>query len=573
MLYEHNQVVYKNLCSALETQNKVMVLACTGHGKTYIVKELLEDSGANALVLCIGKEIKDNWEALTPNITAVTYHGFSRMANAPEYSMVVIDEAHHSGSPVWGKKIKAYMDQHPNTKFIGLTADAHRYSDGGRDMTEELFDGNAVYGLTLSEAISQNILPSFKYVCAWIQVEATLKDIQQKKASRGVQSAVLDKLISRLQYTAENTSNITRILKENMPAGKRKGILFVDSIDSIKEGVELAKANFSSPVWAIHSKQSDILNQDNRKAFDNVEEGWLVTVNKVNEGLHLNSVNTIIMLRRTQSPTVFFQQLGRAMSTDNLGQDVVVFDFVGNHKTLKTIAVETGKFFGFGDARQAGDNLPQVIVDSYTQEAVALLRHIEELLGKAPNWTPEEDKYVLEHYAVDGPQSCAKALNRNKDSVINRACFLGVKYLEKWTPEKEAYLISHYCTDGAESCAKALGKTELAVRIRARKLGLVKMNTWSREEDEYLIQHYSVDGMEQCVKALGRKKESIYARVQKLGLVHANCWSPEEIAYLDEHYPKEGAAGCATALGANKRSRVHDGQEAENKRKRLALAC
>ena len=548
MLYAHNQEVYKNLCNALETQNKVMVLACTGHGKTYIVKELLENTMADALVLCTGKEIKNNWESLASNVTAITYHGFSRMTNPPEYPVVVIDEAHHSGSPVWGKKIKAYMDQHPSTKFIGLTADAHRYSDGGRDMTKELFDGNAVYGLTLSEAISQNVLPSFKYVCAWIQVEAALKDIQQKKASRGLQSAVLDKLISRLQYTAENTSNITRILREHMPAGKRKGILFVDSIDSIKEGVELAKANFSSPVWAIHSKQSDILNQDNRKAFDNAGEGWLVTVNKVNEGLHLNSVNTIIMLRRTQSPTVFFQQLGRAMSTDNLGQDVVVFDFVGNHKTLKTIAVGPGEFFGFGGERQeTGNKLPQVIIDSYTREALALLERIEDSLQCF--WSSQDEKYLIENYPQYGAEECAKFLGRTKAAVKSKARELGLIVPNGWTPKEKKYLIENYPKYGAKECAKFLGRSKRAVWFKAREIGLTTSDRWTPEEEKYLIENYPKYGAKECAKFLGRPEGTVIAKAHKLGLRAPKGWTPKEIEYLIENHSKYGAKECAKFLG------------------------
>lgn len=548
MLYAHNQEVYKNLCNALETQNKVMVLACTGHGKTYIVKELLENTMADALVLCTGKEIKNNWESLASNVTAITYHGFSRMTNPPEYPVVVIDEAHHSGSPVWGKKIKAYMDQHPSTKFIGLTADAHRYSDGGRDMTEELFGGNAVYGLTLSEAISQNVLPSFKYVCAWIQVEAALKDIQRKKASRGVQNAVLDKLISRLQYTIENTSNITRILKEHMPAGKRKGILFVDSIDSIKEGVELAKANFSSTVWAIHSKQSDIINQDNRKAFDNAEEGWLVTVNKVNEGLHLNSVNTIIMLRRTQSPTVFFQQLGRAMSTDNLGQNVVVFDFVGNHKTLKTIAVESGKFFGFGGERQeTGNKFPQVIIDSYTREALALLERIEDSLQCF--WSSQDEKYLIENYPQYGAEECAIFLGRTKAAVKSKARELGLIVPNGWTPKEKKYLIENYHKYGAEECAKFLGRTKEAVKHKAREIGLTTSGRWTPEEEKYLIENYPKYGTKECAKFLGRPEGTVIAKAHKLGLRAPKGWTPKEIEYLIENHSKYGAKECAKFLG------------------------
>ena len=260
-----------------------------------------------------------------------------------------------------------------------------------------------------------------------------------------------------------------------MPAGKRKGILFVDSIDSIKEGVELAKANFSSPVWAIHSKQSDIINQDNRKAFDNAEEGWLVTVNKVNEGLHLNAVSTIIMLRRTQSPTVFFQQLGRAMSTDNLGQNVVVFDFVGNHKTLKTIAVEPGKFFGFGEERQeTGNRLPQVIVDSYTQEALALLERIEDNFQCF--WSPQDEKYLIENYHKYGVKECAKFLGRTKDAVKAKAHELGLRAPRGWTPEEIEYLTKNYPKYGAKECAKFLGRVEKTVRNKAHELGIKFQN-------------------------------------------------------------------------------------------------
>lgn len=378
MLYAHNQVVFDDLCDALKTHNKVMVLACTGHGKTYIIKELLEKTEQRALVICTGKEIKENWKSLTEQIDAVTYSGFSRMENPSAYPIVIIDEAHHAGARVWGAKITEYMTRHPATKFIGLTADGKRYSDGGRDMTDELFDGNAVYGLTLSEAIAQGVLPPFKYVCAWIQVESKVKELREKLNGYSGNKAILDKLISKLQYTAENTDNISRILNENMPTGERKSIIFVDSIANIGEGVKIAQDNFSSPVWAIHSEQSDFINHENRNAFDGVKEGWLVTVNKVNEGLHLNAVNTIIMLRRTQSPTVFFQQLGRAMSINNFGKNVVIFDFVGNHRTLKTIAVEVSEYLGIGEKQEVADGkVVQVIIDSYTQEALDLLKSIE----------------------------------------------------------------------------------------------------------------------------------------------------------------------------------------------------
>lgn len=556
MLYAHNQVVFDDLCDALKTHNKVMVLACTGHGKTYIIKELLEKTEQRALVICTGKEIKENWKSLTEQIDAVTYSGFSRMENPSAYPIVIIDEAHHTGARVWGAKITEYMTRHPATKFIGLTADAKRYSDGGRDMTDELFDGNAVYGLTLSEAIAQGVLPPFKYVCAWIQVESKVKELREKLNGYSGNKAILDKLISKLQYTAENSDNISRILNENMPTGARKGIIFVDSIANIEEGVKIAQDNFSSPVWKIHSEQSDFVNQKNRNAFDDAKKGWLVTVNKVNEGLHLNAVNTIIMLRRTQSPTVFFQQLGRAMSINNFGKDVVIFDFVGNHRTLKTIAVEAGEFLGLAERDEtANGKIVQVIIDSYTQEALELLKSIEKKL--AGGWPKEEDEYLITHYHTDGTKKCANMLGRTEAAVFARAVILGLtKPMVRWTHEQEEYLIEHYQTNAAQKCADILGKTKNAVQGKAGTLGLTRIKVdWTHEQDEYLAEHYLTDGAKKCAEALGRTYSSIQNRVRKLGLTTQRRrriiidWLPEHEEYLVEHFQTDGAQKCADALG------------------------
>ena len=553
MLYAHNQVVFDDLCDALKTHNKVMVLACTGHGKTYIIKELLEKTEQRALVICTGKEIKENWKSLTEQIDAVTYSGFSRMENPSAYPIVIIDEAHHAGARVWGAKITEYMTRHPATKFIGLTADAKRYSDGGRDMTDELFDGNAVYGLTLSEAIAQGVLPPFKYVCAWIQVESKVKELREKLNGYSGNKAILDKLISKLQYTTENTDNISRILNENMPTGERKGIIFVDSIANIGEGVKIAQDNFSSPVWAIHSEQSDLVNQENRNAFDDAKKGWLVTVNKVNEGLHLNAVNTIIMLRRTQSPTVFFQQLGRAMSINNFGKDVVIFDFVGNHRTLKTIAVEASEYLGIGEKQEGADGkVVQVIIDSYTQEALVLLESIENELSE--KWTTEEDDYLIKNYLNLGASECAKELGRTKHAVYARAAVLGMKITNRtcrtWTPKEDKYLIKHYTTDNIQECAESLNRTRAAICARLTVLGLSKKKQWTAKDDEYLVKHYQANGANKCAKTLGRTVGAVRTRASSLGIGNKlSRWSDKQDAYLVKHYQTNGAQKCAKALG------------------------
>ena len=55
----------------------------------------------------------------------------------------------------------------------------------------------------------------------------------------------------------------------------------------------------------------------------------ILSVNILNEGVHIPGVEAVMFLRRTVSPVVYLQQLGRCMKTGQTTQPIV-FDFVGN---------------------------------------------------------------------------------------------------------------------------------------------------------------------------------------------------------------------------------------------------
>ena len=53
----------------------------------------------------------------------------------------------------------------------------------------------------------------------------------------------------------------------------------------------------------------------------------------LNEGLHVDGVNGVIMLRRTASPRIFYQQIGRCIAAG--GYDApIIFDFVNNFNSI-----------------------------------------------------------------------------------------------------------------------------------------------------------------------------------------------------------------------------------------------
>ena len=59
----------------------------------------------------------------------------------------------------------------------------------------------------------------------------------------------------------------------------------------------------------------------------------LYCVNQLNEAVHVNGVDAIVMVRPTKSPTVFYQQLGRVLSSGG-NRTPLVFDLCNNFSSI-----------------------------------------------------------------------------------------------------------------------------------------------------------------------------------------------------------------------------------------------
>ena len=59
---------------------------------------------------------------------------------------------------------------------------------------------------------------------------------------------------------------------------------------------------------------------------------YILTVDIFNEGVDIPEINQVVLLRPTQSPIVFVQQLGRGLRKSKGKEYVVILDFIGNYK-------------------------------------------------------------------------------------------------------------------------------------------------------------------------------------------------------------------------------------------------
>ena len=60
----------------------------------------------------------------------------------------------------------------------------------------------------------------------------------------------------------------------------------------------------------------------------------IFTVDIFNEGVDIPKINTVLMLRPTNSPIIFIQQLGRGLRKSENKEFLTVLDFIGNHNKL-----------------------------------------------------------------------------------------------------------------------------------------------------------------------------------------------------------------------------------------------
>ena len=73
----------------------------------------------------------------------------------------------------------------------------------------------------------------------------------------------------------------------------------------------------------------------------------IFTVDIFNEGVDIPSINLVLMLRPTQSPIIFIQQLGRGLRKQENKEFLTVLDFIGNHHKsfLTAIALNGDRFY------------------------------------------------------------------------------------------------------------------------------------------------------------------------------------------------------------------------------------
>lgn len=533
-LKEHNVVPYQNLCCMLEETGRCAYVSATGTGKSYVIGKYIEEHDLlkYTLILTPSNVIQRSWTDLLPGVRTATYQGVTlNPVDLNDVRLLVCDEMHHLGATEWGRVYQSMIESFEGL-IIGLSATPIRYLDNARDMVEELFEGHQVVGLELPKAINDGILPGFDYITA-------LYNLPQVIPKRSVSNTYTDRLFRQLDIFASKYS-FQKILRENLSDENYKVAVFVNSIEMIAEIRTICEESFpNAGHYDAHSKMSK---SDRSEAISHFSTdthlSFLYTVDLLNEGAHLNGVNSIIMFRKTKSPTVYLQQIGRALNHTMANRRIKIFDFVANHTNLKSYTNVQGSTIGW---IQRGITNPkrQIVVSDYAMEELEILERLQNILSG--RWLPEEDEIMRIHYKTENGVDKIAALlpHRSRAAIISHAKALDLA--NERAPKNEEFYedIRQLYTqkNGPELLMeKYPDLTNARITNIANRMGLKRRPTsqkWTAADDEFLLEHPDMS-IKELMQTLGRSRSSICGRRFALGIAtrQRHRWTEEEDAIL-----------------------------------------
>ena len=429
-LKKHNEGTYEKIQEGFKRSKKVAVIQPTGTGKSFLALKLLEDNKdkkaiyiapSNAILHNVKKNIFESEMDMSdfPNLERITYQKLMKLSDEEIEKLgadiVVIDEFHHCGATEWGKGVDRLLEKNPDAQVLGLSATPIRYFDYSRDMAEELFGDNIASEMTLEDAINSGILPRARYVSALYEFDNELERMQEdidkiKDPEKKEQAQTMFNSLAK--QVDENTGNIQEMLSEHMKEKNGKYIVFCKNIEDMQEKIKQAqsmfgKVNKNITIYSVSSKLHDNENTLKRFEGDNDEDTLklMFAVDMLNEGYHINDLNGVIMMRPTYSPTIYAQQLGRALTVkDEDGKEPLIIDLVNNLDSIKIIEdlyERLRQYESTGEHKKDREQQAGLIIYDKTKEFRDVAKRISEL-SKREIVSLEEKIEIFERYLEEG---------------------------------------------------------------------------------------------------------------------------------------------------------------------------
>jgi superfamily II DNA or RNA helicase/HKD family nuclease len=358
-----------------------LVVAATGTGKTMIAafdyRRLCRERGIRPTLLFVAHRDEILDQALGAYRTVLRDHSFgerlggghspgahdhlfatiqsldrqdlvARVGGA-RWDVVVVDEFHHAAASTY----RRLLDSLEPDILLGLTATPER-----SDLADVLgrFGGQPSAEIRLWDAIDRQLIAPFDYF--GISDNTNLNEVRWARG-RYVESD-LEKL-----YTGDDARAALVLEELNRKSGEARRVRALAFCVGVSHAEFMARkfSEWGVSALAVHGGSSAEVRREAKERLLSGKVAVLFTCDLYNEGVDLPEVDTLLLLRPTESALLFQQQLGRGLRLAEGKTSALVLDFVGQHR----------KEFRFESVLRALTGLPRGVLREEVERGFPLL--------------------------------------------------------------------------------------------------------------------------------------------------------------------------------------------------------
>ena len=334
----------KNLRDLIQRdENRAILVSATGTGKTYASAFAVKDFAPKRFLFLVHREqiakqsinayknvFKDheNFGLLSGNskdydknylfstIQTMSKDDVYTRYDKDHFDYIIIDEVHKAGALSYQKIFQYFQPKF----WLGMTASPER-TDGFN--IYDLFDNNIAHEIRLQEALEEDLLCPFHYFgITDVEFDDNTIDDDFHDFNLLASAKRVDYLIEKSEFYGYS-------------GDRRKALVFC----SRKEEARLLSEEFNRRGYKSVVLTGDDSQEKRLEAIDRLTNDenpdkieYIFTVDIFNEGVDIPEINQVLLVRPTESPIIFIQQLGRGLRKYENKEYVVILDFIGNYK-------------------------------------------------------------------------------------------------------------------------------------------------------------------------------------------------------------------------------------------------
>lgn len=382
-------------------EQRALLISATGTGKTYASAFAMRELGFKRVLFLVhrgqlARQTKKSYEkifgkSVSMGLVGAGYSDYEKdyvfatvqtlnrdehlkKYNPTDFDGIICDEVHH----ITGNTYQKIMNYFKPRLWLGMTATPDRMDDDidGKNIYQ-IFNYQIAYEIRLQQAMEENMLCPFHYFGITDISMVSDKEIKSRKLTE----SSFNQLVSdeRVKHIVEQANYF------GYSGDRVKGLIFCSRID---ESIELSN-KFNRTInpetgkyfrtIALNGNASE---EERQSAFEslatdeNTEDAldYIFSVDILNEGVDIVEVNQVIMLRPTESPIVFIQQLGRGLRKAEGKDYVVILDFIGNYNNNFMIPLALS-----GDRTYNADTIRKYVISGNNTIPGASTVHFDEI--------------------------------------------------------------------------------------------------------------------------------------------------------------------------------------------------